>query len=129
MGLIVLILLHYVADFAFQTNGIEKYKNKLRYMFLHIFIVFFIFFTGMCLLGDIQDFYYNIKFSLINALLHGLVDYLMWKLYVLSIKKRKKRIKRSRIKNKYWYDHVFYVIIGLDQYIHILVLYLLIKYL
>lgn len=129
--MIKLICLHFVADFLLQSREMGKKKSEeVKWLSYHLLIQFLIFvpFTGW-------------RFSLVNALIHGLIDWNIWKLYKYSVFRRciaddlrslKEHPDRftgssySKLKVfKYWEDHLFYSTIGLDQSLHMMTLYLL----
>jgi hypothetical protein len=158
-----LMVLHFVADFILQPREMGKKKSsEPKWLFKHLSIQFGMFAVGtmpIILLGYI-DHMSNalfaaehplsllviaacikaIMFSLINASIHGLIDWNIWKLYKLSayyrIKREAKEINASTEwiaemgKNwQYWEDHWFYTTIGFDQLLHVSTLLFLAFYL
>jgi hypothetical protein len=134
-----LLVLHFIADFILQSREMGKKKSsEWRWLLAHLSIQFGIFlFVGW-------------KFALANALVHGLIDWNIWKLYKLSahlrINKRvdlvylvkfmeegkhpkpsfKKNLYKKEVAGwQYWEDHLFYTTIGFDQLLHGLTLYYL----
>jgi len=106
-----LLLLHWVADFVLQSRDMAKNKSSsVLWLLAHLTIQFLVFwpFTGW-------------KFALANAAIHGLIDWNIWKLYKISVFLRSKRFnpKQVPIKDfKFWEDSLFYMFIGIDQFLH-----------
>ena len=126
-----LLALHFIADFLLQSREMGKKKSsELRWLLAHLSIQF----TVFLLVGW--------KFALVNALIHGLIDWNIWKLYKLFVhlrldkrtsieyavrfvytqkhnKRWRKAMYNRHVKNfQYWEDHWFYATIGFDQLLH-----------
>lgn len=138
-----LFFLHFLADFILQPREMARSKStKFGWLLGHLGIQWAVFLIGLAFI----DLKFAIYFSLINAIVHGLIDWQIWNLYKLftcfrieyQIRKEQKenqnwtkdkylKEKNKTIKNwKYWEDHWFYCTIGLDQLLHfttILILY------
>lgn len=88
------LFIHWVADFICQSDYMAKNKSSsIKALGLHIFVYTLI----MCIFG--------VKFAVINGLIHFIVDFIT-----------------SRITKKLWLKqdvHNFFVVIGLDQLIHV----------
>lgn len=117
-----LLFLHLIADFVLQPRSMGTKKSEdYAYLALHIGIQYIIFVAGLSLFMDTGT---AVIFSLSNALIHGVIDWNIWKLYKLSVWKR----HRSDIESigleefkktwKYWEDYWFYLTIGVDQFLH-----------
>lgn len=98
-NIIMLALLHFIADFVLQSDEVAKNKSKSNKVLLqHITIYsipFMIFISPL--------------YGLINGLIHGIVDYIT-----------------SRWTSKLWAKgdtHNFFVVIGFDQLLHMTTLY------
>ncbi len=133
-----LFVLHFIADFILQPREMGKKKStEWRWLAAHLSIQFVIFlFVGW-------------KFALENAIIHGVIDWNVWRLYKLyahmSIEKsvsveycakllddhmmtqeERKTLYDSKVIGwQYWEDHLFYTTIGFDQLLHMLTLYYL----
>jgi len=91
---IVVLILHFISDFLFQTDKMAKDKSSSNLMLTKHVLVYGIMFV--CLLGPI--------YALVNCGLHWITDYFS-----------------SRVTKKLWQEqrvHDFFVVIGLDQLIH-----------
>ena len=100
---ILVIWVHFIADFILQSNAMAINKSKnIKYLFFH------------CLTYSIPMLLFGWKFALINGAAHFFVDFVTSKItaYLWSINQR----------------HWFFVIVGLDQAIHLTCLFLSIKY-
>jgi len=104
--IMVIKISHWLGDFPAQSNNMAtKKSSSIKWLFLHsltytgiITIPFVLFgFVFNCLL-------LAISLALANGILHFLIDY-------VSSKFTSQYYKENRI-------HDFFVIIGLDQYIH-----------
>ena len=93
--IVVLLVLHWVADFVLQSDRVAQNKSKSNLVLLEHITIYslpFILFFGPV-------------FAIVNAIIHGLVDYYT-----------------SRLTSKLWADgqvHNFFVVIGFDQLLHI----------
>ena len=125
-----LMCIHYIADFLLQPREMGKRKSsEPKWLAGHLLIQFLCFlpFTGW-------------KFALANCVVHGIIDWNIWKGYKWSAYYRIKKdtdgmgwtpeIIQEHIEAKgkqweYWEDHLFYATIGLDQLLHCLTIYYL----
>lgn len=145
ISLLVFMFAHFVSDFIFQSREMGKQKSeKFTVLFDHLSIIT----TGMLAAGilvfrDLQD---AAIFAVVNSIVHGVIDWNIWKLYKIyamgRIKndaqeianayglsgtgKTKEQVRQekmdilmqARLEFKYWDDHWFYVTIGFDQFLH-----------
>jgi len=94
VDLLILIWLHFIADFVLQTDEVAISKSKdNKILLLHVVIY------------SLPFLYFGWLFALINGALHFVTDYFT-----------------SRWTAKLWAEekrHQFFVVIGFDQAIHI----------
>ena len=101
----LLVLAHWIGDFAFQTNNMALNKNKsLKWLCLHVL-------AYLASIGSFSLVLFPLtfawKFILINGALHWITDFFTSKLAYRNIKN----------------PRIFYPIIGFDQMVHVLTLY------
>ena len=93
-NILILVWLHFVADFVLQTDYMAKNKSTdNKVLALH------------CSLYALPFLWFGWVFALINGILHFITDY-----------------HTSRITSKMWKEgkvHNFFVVIGFDQAVHI----------
>lgn len=118
-----IIIVHYIADFIFQTDemAINKSKSNL-YLFRHVFIYTLVWLTGTILfcipqmnnftteLWSIYVLKFVIIFPLITFICHFITDYYTsrWSSYLYQKGER----------------HNFFLVIGFDQILHYLQLFI-----
>ncbi len=99
-GLLIIYFLHWIGDFVLQTDNMALNKSHdNNFLFLH------------CSVYSLMFVWLGITFYLLNFVLHFAVDYFT-----------------SRMTARLWEEerrHEFFVIIGMDQFIHIFILTLL----
>lgn len=111
--LIYLFVLHFIADFILQSREMGKKKSQeFNWLVRHLSIQFGIFLIGLALF----NVRYAVEFAGLNALIHGLIDWNIWKFYKVSVYLRDKTATAETW--RYWEDHLFYTTIGLDQLLH-----------
>ncbi len=145
--MVTLFVLHFLADFILQSREMGKKKSvEFLWLLKHLFIQYAVFRIGLSFMG-MED---SRLFALFNALIHGVIDWNIWKLYKLSVHYRiTRRLKglgvygtnpkeslaykityeKSCEQWEYWEDHLFYTTIGFDQMLHAITLYALWTYL
>ena len=139
--IVKLLVLHYIADFILQPREMGKNKSvRLEWLACHLLIQFLVFFP-----------FFGIKFAAANCLVHGVIDWFIWRGYkaivMWRIKRREKLYgegghplyvypkwngidyPKPQPEWKYWDDSAFYDTIGLDQLLHASTLILLARYL
>jgi len=130
--LIGALVTHFVADFILQSRKMGKEKSSKFTVLLHHLAIQAV---GFLWLGW--------KFALLNAAIHGVVDWHIWRLYKLLVINRTKeadgahplwdeyiRDNKTHVKEwKFWDDHWFYTTIGFDQLLHIGTIVFLLDYL
>lgn len=99
-ALMLLIFVHFFADFIMQTDKMAQNKSSnIKWLSIHI-LVYSIFFIP-----------FGLMFAIANGLAHWLTDYCSSKATTYLYKKEQR--------------HWFFVVIGLDQAIHMATLVLL----
>lgn len=110
--LIKLFIVHFFADFILQSRTMAHNKSShLGWLSLHLIIQFLAFWAVT----------WSWEFALVNAIIHGVVDWNIWRLYKASVYLRANRMEPKRVPTadfKYWEDGMFYWFIGLDQMLH-----------
>jgi len=104
IDILILIWLHFFADFILQSDYIATNKSSNNTILVAHVLIYSIVFLG-----------FGWKFALINGILHYITDYIT-----------------SKVCSWYWANdnrHMFFVVIGLDQAIHISSLMLVYYYL
>ena len=144
MIIVYMLVIHFVADFLMQSREMgQKKSSEFKWLLKHLAIIFTMFFICLVIPMGVEDAF---KFALYNMLIHGVIDWHIWKLYKLSTWWRVRNIvvrkygmwsqpfeEDSNVKAeiaawKYYEDHWFYSTIGFDQLLHSVTLVLLVKY-
>lgn len=114
-ALILLLLTHGIFDFLLQDRETAKNKSSsFRFLFPHLFLIY----IGLSLYGVFSGCYtskQSFYFALFNTILHGLIDWNIWKVYKFSVLKRFPSAERDF---EYWEDSWFYNTIMVDQLLH-----------
>lgn len=101
----LMMFVHFVADFLAQSRKMGKLKaSHPLWLLFHIGIIFIFFLP------------FGVKFSMMNAVGHLIVDAVLWNAYKLSVKIRHPKARAETF--KYWGDKWFYSTIGFDQFLH-----------
>jgi len=111
--IIIIILIHAIADFFFQGSKLSKLKVlKMPYLFEHvgIYTLFFIVLSPI-LLG--LTFFQGLIFSLFNGIMHLIIDYLTGKF------KLKYNDHESNYLAVIGIDHTLHIIILITSYIYL----------
>ena len=105
---VYIMFLHWLADFVFQSNDMAQNKSTSRkWLLYHVLTYGLIFFIGLYFFVSFKFLIYYVP---INILLHYLID-----------------SETSKITKRLWAEgkvHAFFVMIGFDQFLHFLCLYL-----
>lgn len=126
LSVIVLFFLHFIADFILQSREMGKNKSShFPTLVKHCFIQLAVFLIGgaawLSYLNPGAPFYIILivagKFALVNAIIHGVIDWNIWKGYKYFATKRAAKLAVPE-SYAYWEDHWFYTTIGLDQFLH-----------
>lgn len=135
-----LFLIHLVADFFMPSREMgQKKSSELKWLLHHLMIQFFMFTIGIWLMGlfiaDIRTLKMLLLFPILNTIIHGIIDWNIWRFYKLGVYKRlkdetkqfhlsdedkEKWIAESGKNWQYWLDSWFYHTIGIDQFLHII---------
>jgi hypothetical protein len=112
LDIILITLGHFIGDFIFQSRDMGRRKSEnSSVLVLH----------GLILFGIIAPItlFLNLSlwFAVSNSILHMLIDWFIWRGYKLRMSKN--------INRNYWEDKCFYLVIGLDQYLHYLTIFIL----
>jgi hypothetical protein len=121
----LLLVIHFVADFLFQSREMGKKKSsEFPWLLKHLSIQFIFFFAALIPFASIPILTI-LLFALMNAAIHGVIDWNIWRLYKLGAFWRIKKDPQHPLltdsvpeKWKYWEDHWFYTTIGFDQLLH-----------
>jgi hypothetical protein len=113
-AIVVLLAVHWFADFVLQSDKMAKEKSKsLNVLGTHVIIYMFVLWVvSLFAFGDPGNNDYFIAaslFALSNGTLHFLTDY-------VTSKATSSLFKEERI-------HEFFVVIGLDQALHLTALF------
>lgn len=126
-ALVLLIAIHVLFDFVFQTREVAKNKSSnFNYLAPHLFILF----IGLVLYTILSHRYTIIQgqfFVLANILAHGVIDWNIWNIYKKYTYWQCYKGKRGELiqaadqkgeKYRYWDDSVYYNFIAVDQALH-----------
>jgi len=129
-----LVFLHFVADFVLQDRETAKTKStQFGSLFLHLCVQFCIFASGLLL---VVDPFTTMKFAFYNTIIHGIIDWNIWKGYKALAHYRimasmDNNLPPDRMREQYtyrvinwaWYDdYWFWTTVGFDQMLHMLTL-------
>lgn len=110
MIIIYALTLHFIADFVLQTREMaQKKSQEAIWLIRHLLVQLIIIGLGLCFVAPWQTAW---KIAILNAIIHGLIDWNIWKMY------KHFALKRATADFKYYEDYWFYVTIGLDQLLH-----------
>ena len=116
LELVYLLFLHFVADFLLQSREMGQKKSKyFKWLYFHCSMQYMVMFIGTLFLFGFEK---ATAFSFLNAFMHGVVDWNIWKFYKLRVVKLCKKCKIYPSTYEYWHDPYFYATIGLDQFLH-----------
>ncbi len=126
--LVWLLFLHFVGDFILQPRWMaERKSTEFTVLLKHLAVISVVFTIGAVVLDPMLF----ATFVLLNALIHGIIDWNIWSVYKWTVVQRCTRqhelpfhptsdtLLEPQIKHfKYWNDSWFYNTIGLDQFLH-----------
>lgn len=118
LAIIIILISHYISDYILQPRIMATKKSKNIYWLIsHIIVytcfLFLFIYVGLFILTPISPFPF-LLFVLFNGLLHFITDFITSKLSAKFYKNKKEKM--------------FYNILGLDQLIHILTLFITFNY-
>jgi hypothetical protein len=124
----LLLVTHFIADFVFQSRDMGKKKSSEPiWLFKHLAIQFSAFLIALILFTP-----WALPFALLNAAIHGIIDWHIWRFYKLYAYKAIAKNPQHPLLTgnpaepwKYQEDHWFWVTVGFDQLLHALTLVLL----
>lgn len=127
-AIILLLFLHFVSDFVLQSRDMGRKKGKnLYWLTTHVFVYSLSFTFFWFLLTKPLNSPYSeaiMFFSLVFST-HWIADYFTSKLSgSFYLKMNESKI----VKTKNFYEWLFWLIIGIDQFIHITSLILITEY-
>lgn len=115
MILIWALFLHFIADFVLQPRDMAKNKTSdLKILRNHIFRIISIIGLGLLPFLTLDKV---MILTLVNGLIHGVIDWNIWKIYKHFAYKRASKLALPET-FAYWDDVWFYCTIGLDQFLH-----------
>ena len=128
--LITCFVCHFVADFILQSRDIATRKSsELSVLAKHLWVIMWVpvmvYVLSICLMiAPLSIFMYKpiLGMIVVNAAIHGVIDWNIWKMYKAFVKSR---FPDATADYKYWEDHWFYATIGLDQLLHALTIIIL----
>lgn len=121
--IIYLMILHFFADFIWQSREMgTKKSTEFLWLLRHLIIQYGVLAAGLTpifLLGIISGPKYLFMCCL-NTLIHGIIDWNIWRAYKYSVVIRNPYVDPPVLKAtwQYWEDHWFYTTIGFDQLLH-----------
>src|ERR1700686_3859155 len=124
-----LLVLHFIADGLLQSREMARKKSvEFVWLFKHLLVQFWVFFVCLALFPQYHGHSFNVFcFALANALIHGVIDWNIWRFYKYSVLFRlgidhmnQNHPDVAGLKNswQYWEDDFFYKTIMLDQLLH-----------
>jgi len=130
MGILLLsFVLHFIADFLLQSRDMGKNKSsKPLVLAQHVGIQISVVFFGLLPFVGLTK---SAEISVLNGLIHGLIDWNIWRAYKHMVERRLYAAGPTGPRGdpahllwvndswQYWEDHWFYATIGLDQLLHV----------
>jgi hypothetical protein len=106
MTIILLFVVHFLADFVFQSSKMATGKSKsIKWLSIHVSVYALISLITLIALGSLYgNFLFGFYWWSINVILHFIVDFFT-----------------SKITSRFWEQknmRFFFVMIGFDQLIH-----------
>jgi hypothetical protein len=108
------MIVHSVFDWLVQDRETAKNKSySFKYLFPHLFLIY----IGLMLWGLFAanlNHQQSFLFAVGNCILHGIIDWNIWKVYAYTVKKRFENLDLFT----YYEDRWFYNFIAIDQLLH-----------
>jgi hypothetical protein len=83
LKLALIFVLHFVADWALQSKEMSRNKSlKLKVLLQHASIHLAVFAIGLLLITSFKN---AVMFALVNAAVHAIVDWYLWRGYKVSV--------------------------------------------
>ena len=135
-----LFVFHFIADFLLQSREMgSKKSSEFKWLLKHLSIQFEIFLFGLIAIFILTDqtwfslFHKAIPFVILNTLIHGVIDWFIWKGYKATVgiwMKNNPDHEATKLYLetgvfKFWEDKLFFDTIGFDQLLHALTIILL----
>lgn len=115
---VMLFISHYVGDFLLQRRAVALNKSRnMRYLIEHVLIIFIVTTAAMLVFG--KPFFITIIASTMYSLLHGVQDKIVWRGFNDLV------IDNELAKNDTEFDNWFFRFLGLDQMVHMIVLFVI----
>lgn len=114
--MIGLMVTHVLTDWILQDRQTAKNKSSnFGYLIPHLFIIH----TGLLIWAKCSglNFYDSFTFAFLNAILHGIIDKNLIKVYKYLVVKRFPEVMKG-MTFEYWEDKMFYDYIAIDQLLH-----------
>lgn len=90
LKLAYIFLLHFLADWAFQSKYMSRNKsNKLSVLLQHAMIHLMVFFFGCMLFMTPAN---ALLFAFLNASVHAVIDWYLWRFYKVSVYYRRHKL-------------------------------------
>lgn len=137
-----MFVLHFIADFVFQSREMgQKKSSEFKWLAFHLAIQTAFFVAGLSI---VIAPLIALKIALLNSLVHGVIDWHIWRGYKFLVAKRLYDVGNGKLGHslvsdpgylgegggqwRYWEDHMFYTTIGFDQLLHGLTIIALARY-
>ncbi len=119
-----LFITHFISDFLLQSREMGQKKSKeIKWLAKHLGIIHVSMVVPASLVLGLDK---GILFTFLNTFFHGIIDAVIWKLYPLTVRFRRHKLKHlfsnenEVMSFRYWEDKYFYSFIGFDQLCHYL---------
>lgn len=122
LHILIILFLEWIGDFLLQSRGVAQKKSEsLKHLFEHLFLLHLpIVFAGQMFGFNPYDW---ALFLWCNIIIHGIVDWNIWKGYKYLVQKRLKGDEQAlynfKMRKDYAQDEMFYATIGLDRFLHV----------